>query len=149
MFHVFLHRPSRPTIHNYRSLYHLCVQSLHTQFYARSFTQFQAQYFNHSCRLYPSHSFKFSIQPTEMRSHFDRLIHRKLGTTMIPSLFNVVMKGQNQNRCLTVYSLLQKGNFFKQILTYSVDHYPILKQGRWQNNALLTSVSPSLHAPKL
>ena len=64
-----------------------------------------------------------------MTSHFDRLIHKKLGTTMIPSLSSAVMKRENQNRCLTVSSLLQKGNFFKRILTYAVNHYPILKQG--------------------
>ena len=66
-----------------------------------------------------------------MSSHFDRLIHKNLGTAMILSLSNAVMKGQNQNRFLTASSLLQKGDFFKRILTYSFNHYPILKQGRW------------------
>ena len=66
-----------------------------------------------------------------MSSHFDRLIHKKLGTTMIPSLSNAVMKGQNQNRFLTASSVLQKGNLFKRILTYSFNDYPILKQGQW------------------
>ena len=127
-----LHRPNHPTIHTNTGSFISYVFNLFTHNYMLIFSIFHivlGSIFHHSSRLYPSHNFKFSIQPIEIGSQFDRLIHMKLGTTMIPSLSNVVMKGQNQNRCLIVSSLLQKGNFFKRILTYSVNHYAILKHG--------------------